>query len=166
MSTTPIYSLRVPEFYEALETSPTGLSNAEAEARLLLYGHNILSKQKKAPVWEKLLQELVHPPALVLLIVGLAALSQRDLVLAIIIWSIIVVNTAFSFWREYRAEQAIEKLREILPSFAHVIREGIEGYIPSSAIVPGDMLVLAEGDNIPADARVTEEYGLRTNNAT
>ncbi|MGZ9163797.1 MAG: cation-translocating P-type ATPase, partial [Anaerolineales bacterium] len=140
--------------------------NAEAEARLLLYGHNILSKQKKAPVWEKLLQELVHPPALVLRIVGLAALSQRDLVLAIIIWSIIVVNTAFSFWREHRAEQAIEKLREILPSFAHVIREGIEGCIPSSAVVPGDMLVLAEGDNIPADARVTEEYGLRTNNAT
>jgi len=166
MSTTPIYSLRVPEFYEALETSPTGLSNAEAEARLLLYGHNLLSQQKTKPIWEKLLQELVHPPALVLLIVGLAALLQRDLVLAIIIWSIIVVNTAFSFWREYRAEQAIEKLREILPSFAHVIREGIEGYIPSSAVVPGDMLVLAEGDNIPADARVTEEYGLRTNNAT
>lgn len=166
MSTTPIYSLRVPEFYEALETSPTGLSNPEAEARLLLYGHNSLSKQKKEPVWQKLLQELVHPPTLVLLIVGLAALLQRDLVLAIIIWSIIVVNTGFSFWREHHAEQAIEKLREILPSFAHVIREGVEAYIRSSDVVPGDMLVLAEGDNIPADARVTEEYGLRTNNAT
>jgi Ca2+-transporting ATPase len=166
MSTTPIYSLRVPEFYEALETSPTGLPNAEAQARLLLYGRNILSKEKKQPVWEKLLHEFVHPPALVLLIVGLAALSQRDLVLAIIIWSIIVVNTAFSFWREHRAEQAIEKLREILPSFAHVIREAVEGYIPASNVVPGDILVLSEGDNIPADARVTEEYGLRTNNAT
>jgi Ca2+-transporting ATPase len=88
------------------------------------------------------------------------------LILAIIIWSIIVVNTGFSFWREYRAEQAIEKLREILPSFAHVIREGTESYIPSSHIVPGDMLVLAEGDNIAADARVVEEYGLRTTNAT
>jgi P-type Ca2+ transporter type 2C len=166
MSTAPIYSLRVPEFYQALETSPTGLSNAEAQARLLLYGHNLLSKQKKSPVWEKLLHEFVHPPALVLLIVGLAALSQRDLVLAIIIWSIIVVNMAFSIWREHRAEQAIEKLREILPSFAHVIREAVESYIPSGEVVPGDVLVLAEGDNIPADARVTEEYGLRTNNAT
>ncbi len=166
MTTTPIYSLRVPEVCEALETSPNGLSNAEAEARLSLYGGNILSKQKKEPVWEKLLQEFAHPPALVLLIVGLAALTQRDVVLAVIIWSIIVVNTGFSFWREYRAEQAIEKLREILPSFAHVIRSGVESYIPSSEVVPGDMLVLAEGDNIPADARVIEEYGLRTNNAT
>ncbi len=163
---TPIYSLRVSEVCEALETSSAGLSSAEAEARLSLYGHNILSKQKKEPVWEKLLQEFIHPPALVLLIVGFAALSQSDLVLALIIWSIIFVNTGFSFWREYRAEQAIEKLREILPSFAHVVRDSVESYIPSSDVVPGDILVLAEGDNISADARVIEEYGLRTNNAT
>jgi Ca2+-transporting ATPase len=163
---TPIYSLRVPEVCEALETSIAGLSNAEAEARLSLYGHNVLSQHKKEPVWEKLLREFVHPPALVLLIVSLAALSQRDLVLALIIWSIVIVNTGFSFWREYRAEQATEKLREILPSFAHVIRDGEEDCIPSSNIVPGDILVLAEGDNIPADARVIEGYGLRTNNST
>ena len=163
---TPLFRLRVSEVNEALETSNTGLTNAEAEARLSLYGENILSGQKKEAIWEKLLQELVHAPALVLLIVGLAALLQRDLVLALIIWSIIVVNTGFSFWRQYRAEQAIEKLREILPSFTHVIREGMESYIPSSHVAPGDVLVLAEGDNIPADARVIEEYGLRTNNAT
>ncbi len=162
----PIFSLRVPEVFEALETSTAGLPNAEAETRLSLYGQNILSKQKKESIWEKLLLELIHPPALVLLVVGLAALLQRDGVLAAIIWSIIIVNTGFSFWREYRAEQAIEKLREILPSFAHIIREGVESYIPSSEVVPGDMLVLAEGDNIAADARVVEEYGLRTNNAT
>jgi Cation transport ATPase len=82
MSTTPIYSLRVPEVCEALETSLNGLSNAEAEARLSLYGQNILSKHKKTPLWEKLLQEFVRPPALVLLIVGLAGLLQRELVLA------------------------------------------------------------------------------------
>ena len=163
---TPIFSLRVPEVYEALETSPNGLSNAEAETRRSLYGRNILSKQKKEAIWEKLLYEFLRAPALVLLIVGLVASFQRDLVLALIIWSIVLVNTGFSFWREYRAEQAIEKLREILPSFAHVIREGVESYIPSSEVVPGDLLILAEGDNIPADARVIEEYGLRTNNAT
>ena len=163
---TPIFSLRVPEVYEALETSSNGLSNAEVETRQSLYGRNLLSKQKKESVWEKLLHEFLHAPALVLLIVGLVALFQRDVVLALIIWSIVIVNTGFSFWREHRAEQAIEKLREILPSFAHVIREGVESYIPSSEVVPGDLLVLAEGDNIPADARVIEEYGLRTNNAT
>jgi magnesium-transporting ATPase (P-type) len=166
MSTTPNFSLRVSEIYETLETSPAGLTKSEAAERLSLYGHNILSKKKDEPVWEKLILEFVHPPAIVLLIVGLAALIQRDIVLALIIWSIIFVNTGFSFWREYRAEQAIEKLREILPSFAHIIRDGVESYIPSSEIVPGDILILAEGDNIAADARVIEEYGLRTNNST
>ena len=61
---------------------------------------------------------------------GWLRLLQRDVVLALIIWSIIIVNTGFSFWREYRAEQAIEKLREILPSFAHIIREGVEELYP------------------------------------
>ena len=163
---TPIFSLRVSEVIEALETSPAGLSNAEAEARLSLYGQNTLSKKKKELVWEKLFRELVHPPALVLMVIGFIALLQRDVILATIIWSIVVVNTSFAFWREHRAEQAIEKLREILPSFAHVNRDGLESYIPSSEIVPGDILILAEGDNIPTDARVIEEYGLRTNNAT
>jgi calcium-translocating P-type ATPase len=166
MATTPIYSLRIPEVYEALETSDNGLATHEAENRISLYGQNLLSQQKKTPLWEKLLHEFIHPPALVLLIVGLIALLQGDFVLTGIIWSIIVVNMVLSFWREYRAEQAIDRLREILPSFAHVIRDGVESYIPSSEVVPGDVLVLAEGDNIAADARVIEEYGLRTNNAT
>jgi len=162
----PIHSLRTQEVFDSLETSASGLSTAEAESRLLLYGHNILSKQEKESVWEKLLQELTQLPVLVLLLIGLVALLHRDAPLALIIWSIIIVNMGFSFWREHRAEEAIEKLREILPTFAHITRAGKEDYLPASDIVPGDVLILAEGDNIPADARVIEEYGLRTNNST
>ncbi len=166
MSTTPIFSLRVTEVYEDLETSPNGLSSAEADTRLALYGQNRLSKQKRTSFWEKFARELGRTYALVLLVVGLVTLLQRDIAMASIIWSIVLGNIALSFWREYRAEQAIEKLRQILPSFAHIVRDGIENNIPSNQVVPGDILVLAEGDNIPADARVIEEYGLRTNNAT
>jgi Ca2+-transporting ATPase len=165
MSATPIHSLPVAEVYKALETSPAGLTPDEAAARLSLYGHNILSRQTRSPILEKLVHEFIHPPTLVLLSLGLVALLQADGVLALIIWSIVFINTSLSFWREYRAEQAVEKLRDILPSFAHVIRGGVEVFIPSSEAVPGDILVLAEGDNIPADARVLEEYGLRINNA-
>ena len=64
------------------------------------------------------------------------------------------------------SEQAIEKLRHLLPSYAHLIRDGADIHIPASEVVPGDLLILAEGDNIPADARVVEEYGLRVNNAS
>jgi P-type Ca2+ transporter type 2C len=166
MPSSPIHSLRVTEVFDSLETSASGLSIAEAESRLSLYGNNILSKQKKESIWEKLFQEVMQLPVLVLLLIGLVALLHRDVPLALIIWSIIFVNMGFSFWREHRAEEAIEKLREILPSFAHIIREGREDFLPASNIVPGDILILAEGDNIPADARVIEEYGLRTNNST
>ena len=100
MTITPIYSLRVPEVYEALETSAQGLTTAEVASRISLYGQNILSQHKKTPLWEKLLHELMHAPTLVLLSVGLIALMQGDVVLAGIIWSIVVVNTALSFWRE------------------------------------------------------------------
>ncbi|HEY6073810.1 MAG TPA: cation-transporting P-type ATPase, partial [Anaerolineales bacterium] len=166
MSATPIYSLRVPEVWNALETSPSGLSEGEVLARLSLYGQNLLYRQEKKPTAERFFHYMLHPSALVLLMVGLAGLLERDVILALIIWSIVLVNSAFSFWREHRAEQAIDKLRLILPSFAHVVREGIEHSIPASEVVPGDLMVLAEGDNIAADARVIEEYGLRTNNAT
>ncbi len=166
MSARPIYSLRVPEVWNALETSPSGLSEGEVQARLSLYGQNLLRRQEKKSTAERFFRYMLHPSALVLLMVGLAGLLVRDVILALIIWSIVLVNSAFSFWREHRAEQAIDKLRLILPSFAHVVREGIEHSIPASEVVPGDLMVLAEGDNIAADARVIEEYGLRTNNAT
>ena len=166
MATVPIFSLRIPEVYEGLETSANGLPTKEAAARLLLYGPNSLTRQREEPDIEKFLAGFVHPPTLVLLIAGLMTLLQGDLVLATIIWGIIILNTGFSLWRENRAEQAIEKLGELLPSFTQVMRAGIESHVPTSEVVPGDILILAEGNNIPADARVCEEYGLRTNNAT
>lgn len=165
MSTTPLHTLTPAQVLQALETSPKGLSQVEAHARLDLYGHNLLTRQEKNPILEKLLLEFTHPPTILLMLIGLVALVQSDWVLAIIIWGIVLVNTTLSFWREYRAEQAIERLRDILPSYARLVREGCESLIPSSQVVPGDILVLAEGDNIPADGRVLEEYGLRVNNA-
>jgi magnesium-transporting ATPase (P-type) len=164
--TTPIYCLRASEALQALDTSAYGLSEAEALTRLALYGQNTISREKKQPAWEKFLGEFIHPSILVLLVVGLAVFLQGDPILAAIIWTIALVSAGFSTWREYRAEQAIEKLREILPSVARVVRAGNECSIPSIEIVPGDILILAEGSNIPADGRVIEEYGLRTNNAT
>ena len=89
-----------------------------------------------------------------------------DPILGIVIWILELANLGFSFWREYRAEQAIEKLRQVLPSYALVNRDSNDAHLPASELVPGDVLILAEGDNISADARIVEEIGLRTNNAT
>jgi magnesium-transporting ATPase (P-type) len=165
MPTTPVYSLRVSQVFEALETSPEGLSQAEAASRLALYGENLLSEIRREPLWLKVAAHFFHPLALLLIVSGFVA-ALHDWILALVIWMLTFVNAGFSYWREYRAEQATDKLQAVLPAYAHVLRDGVETHIPAREVVPGDILILAEGDNIPADARVVEEYGLRTNNAT
>jgi magnesium-transporting ATPase (P-type) len=166
MSSAPIYSLRVPEVFQSLETSSKGLSKNEAESRKSLYGDNVLSEQPRPPEWQKFIRQVRHPFNLLMLLAAIISLWQRDWTLALIILLLSIANSAFSYWREHRAEQAIEKLRHLLPSFAHIIRDGTDVHIQASDVVPGDLLILAEGDNIPADARVVEEYGLRVNNAS
>jgi magnesium-transporting ATPase (P-type) len=165
MSASPLYTLRVPEVFAALETSPDGLTPEEAQARLALHGPNVLAEPPGTPLWRKLLAHTVHPMALLLWVAGAVALLGGRLLVGSVIVSVVVVNAGFSFWQEYRAERAVAALRQLLPAYARVIRAGVEEKIPASGVVPGDVLVLAQGDNIPADARVIEEFGLRTNNA-
>lgn len=166
MASEPIYSLRISEIYKALETAPEGLTTSEAEARKSLYGENRLSEQYTEPVWLTLAGYFLHPQAGILALAAILAFIAKDKILGLVIILLTVVNAFFSFWRQYRAEQAIEKLQDILPAYAHVIRDGKDVHIPAKDTVPGDVLILEEGDNIPADARVVEEYGLRTNNST
>lgn len=166
MSSNPIYSLRVNEVFQSLETSLKGINSAEAESRRALYGANLISEPPRPPMWHKYLAQARHPFVLLMVIAGAITLWQREFQLSFVIWLLTVVNAGFSFWREFRAEQAVAKLRHLLPSNAHVVRAGQDAHLPASEIVPGDLLILAEGDNIPADARVVEEYGLRVNNAS
>jgi magnesium-transporting ATPase (P-type) len=166
MSSSPIYSLRVNEVFQSMETSLRGLTAAEAESRRALYGANAISEQPGPEMWRKYVAQARHPFVLLLVVAGLITLWQREFALSLVIWLLTVLNAAFSFWREFRAEQAVEKLRHLLPSNAHVVRDGKDTHLTASEIVPGDLLVLAEGDNVPADARVVEEYGLRVNNAS
>ncbi|HLE53395.1 MAG TPA: HAD-IC family P-type ATPase, partial [Anaerolineales bacterium] len=165
MNSEPIFNLRAAEVFKALDTSPEGLTISEAEARLALYGDNILSEQPKVSHWSRFFAFTAHPMALLLWAAGALAFLARQPALGMVIWIIILANAGFTFWREYRAEQAMLALQKLLPVYARLVRGGTEALVPASELVPGDLLVLAEGDNIPADARVVEEYGLRTNNA-
>ena len=166
MPSEPIYSLRIQDVYKALETGPEGLSSAEARDRKSLYGDNRLSEQHSEPRWIKMAGYLLHPQAGILTLAAILAFIANDAVLGMVIIVLTLANALFSFWRQYRAEKAIEKLQEVLPSYAHVLRNGKDEHVPAIDTVPGDILILEEGDNIPADARVVEEYGLRTNNST
>ena len=166
MPSEPIHSLRIQDVFKALETSTEGLLASEVGLRRSLYGENVLLEQHKESLAEKLSNHFIHPAAGILALAALLAFLRGDPLLGLVIIILTIANAGFTFWREYRAEQAIQKLQEVLPSYAHVLRDGRDVHVPTRSIVPGDVLVLAEGDNIPADARVVEEYGLRTNNST
>lgn len=166
MPTTPIFSLRTPDVYTALETGLEGLTSAEADSRLSLYGPNRIRAIKPVSLdYQRLIGQAAHPMALLLWVAGLIALIGGRPILGLVIWVVVLVNAVLSFLQEYRAERAISSLETLLPDYARVLRNGTETSLLAAELVPGDVLILAEGDNIPADARIVQEFGLRVNNA-
>ncbi|MBN1665498.1 MAG: cation-transporting P-type ATPase [Anaerolineales bacterium] len=165
MFTRPIFTLRQQEVFEDLDTSPLGLSGDEVIQRHSLCGKNKLSVEVDTPLWKHFLAQVTHPFALLLWIAGGMAFLNREWILGFGIWVLVIVNAWLAFQREHRAEQAMQALQTLIPHFARVVRDHQEVQVPAEDLVPGDVLVLAEGDHIPADARVIEAYGLRTSNA-
>ncbi len=164
--TTKAHTLSVLELLEEFGTDPAGLSDQEAHRRLQQFGSNTLEKTRAEPVFRKLAANFAHLMAVLLWIAGAIAFAARLPQLGIAIWCVNLINGLFSLWQEYRAERAIQALRLLLPQRGSVIRAGVEQTIPAEDIVPGDLILLSEGDNIPADARVIQESGLRIDQST
>ena len=165
-ATTKAHKLSVPEILQGFTTGPEGLSEQEAHRRLQQFGPNTLEKSRAEPLFRKLAANFTHLMAVLLWVAGAVSFAARIPELGITIWSLNIINGLFSFWQEYRAQRAIQALRRLLPPRASVIRAGVERKIPAEEIVPGDLLLLSEGDNVPADARVVQESGLRMDQST
>jgi P-type Ca2+ transporter type 2C len=152
--------------HAALRTRPEGLRRDEAEERLERYGPNAIRKIRTKSLLIKFLANFIHLMAILLWIAGVVALVARMPQLAISIWMVNVINGAFSFWQEYKAERAIDAMRRMLPTFARLLRDGEVVRIQSQELVPGDVILLSEGDRISADARLVEEAELRVDQST
>ena len=161
-----LHQRRVPEVFGALDTGPGGLCADEAARRLLLYGRNAIRAAAGKPLYRKLLANFTHLMALLLWGGGAMAFVGGMPQLGWAIWTVVVINAVFSFWQEYRAERAVEALRRLLPAQATVVRDGAERLVPAEELVPGDLLQIAQGDRIPADARLVEEWELRVDQST
>jgi len=159
------FALSKDEIYLELGTGDDGLEETEAESRLKQSGPNQLKKIRKKSLVARLIYNFTNLLA-VLMWVGSALSFWADMPEAG--WACIVVifvNAVFSFWQEFKAEKAIDALKRLLPSYTRVIRSGKENKIPSCGIVPGDIIIIEEGDNVPADARLIEAQELRINNS-
>jgi len=155
------YQLPVVEVQKVLETSPQGLSMSEAGNRLSVFGSNALQKPKSTSLLKKFFANFTHLMAILLWIGGAVAFIARMPQLGIAVWAVNLINGAFSFWQEFRAEKATEALKRMLPVFSQVYRDGVLQHIPAEQLVPGDLIQLAEGDRISADCRLVQQSNLR-----
>ena len=161
-----ICKLLVKDVYDALGTSPQGLTQAQADENQEKYGKNLIDeKKKKSPIIIFLLN-FTHLMAILLWVGGAVAFFAGMPQLAIAIWAVNLINGVFSFWQEHRAEKATDALKNMLPSYARVIREGEEKKILAQELVMGDIILLEEGDKISADARLIDSSDLQVDQST
>ncbi|MGZ8794520.1 MAG: HAD-IC family P-type ATPase, partial [Gaiellaceae bacterium] len=133
-----------------------GLSSAEATRLLGEHGPNELRRSGGLRWPGQLARQIVHPLAVLLWVASGLAWIAGTPVLAAAIAAVVIVNAAFAFVQERQAERAIEALSEYLPDRAEVIRDGVRVMVDVREIVPGDLLVVTEGERIPADAHLVE----------
>lgn len=161
-----VYKLPVDKLYDALGTSKRGLTQAQAEQNQKEQGKNLIEEKKKKSVVLIFLGNFTHLMAILLWVGGAVAFFADMPQLAIAIWLVNVINGVFSFWQEYRAGKATEALKNMLPSYARVIRDGEEKKILAEDLVIGDIMLLEEGDKISADARLIACSDLQVNQST
>lgn len=161
-----IQKLPVSEVYTALETGEQGLSRSGAEARLKCIGKNAIHEKKDRSLIWKFLKNFTHLMAILLWCAGIVGFAAQLPELGIAIWMVNIINGLFSFWQEFRAEKATEALRKLLPDYARVLRDGEEQRILAEALVPGDIILLSEGERISADGRLVDSNDLRINQST
>ena len=157
-------SLPIKELFEAFETSPNGLTSEEARKRFEKNGPNMLLEKKGVPVTYKFLTDLKDLFSVLLLFASFLAVIGGMWQLGVIILAVVLVNTVFSLFQEWRAERALETLKSWMPEYAKVFRDGELQKALVKDLVLGDIVMLEEGDRVPADARLFEAFNLWTNN--
>jgi magnesium-transporting ATPase (P-type) len=158
-------SLPVPQVVLELNTSLQGLSEEDARKRLIEHGKNVLKSKKTTSLTVKFIQYFTNTLALLMWAGGILAFLIHMYSIGWAIIAVIIINALFSFWQEFKAEKAIEALKNLIPYYTRVIRNSKEMEIPSDEVVPGDLILLDEGDNVPADARLIETHELRIDNS-
>ncbi len=156
----------IEEILKQYVTQKEGLSSAEANARLEKYGPNKLKEQKKNSPLKLFLSQFLDVLIFMLIIAAIASYIIGNHLDAIVILVVVIINSIIGFIQEYRAENAMEKLKSLVHTDAHVKRENNLKRIPSEKLVPGDIVILEEGDKVPADLILIESYDLRVDESS
>ena len=163
---TPWHALKLTEVYEILHTSEEGLSDAEAAERLEKYGRNALRSKPPKTILQMLKAQIIDP--MVLILIGASAFSAilQEWTEAAVIFVIVIVNAVIGIVQEKKAQSSLEALRNMCAPTAKVLRQGEESVIPASELVVGDIVMLGDGDMVPADLRLIDSANLKVQEAS
>jgi len=159
------HRLNKAEIFQLLNTGPQGLNMPDAEARLVEYGPNELEEGTKKTVALMVLAQFKDVMILILLAAAIISGMMGELTDTIVILIIVLLNAIVGFLQEYRAEKAMQALKQMAVTQARVLRNGVIAWIPATALVPGDLIVLEAGNAVPADARIIESGNLKIDEA-
>jgi len=151
--------------FEAVDSDANGLSTEEATRRIEEFGANEITSEEGRGIFEVLLSQFTNGLVLVLVGAVILSIAVGHIFDAILITVILLANGAFGFVQEYRAERSLEALRKLAAPSVTVYRDGTRQDVDITELVPGDLLVLEQGDAIPADARIVESASLQVDEA-
>ncbi len=152
------------EVLKELKTTIRGLSQKEAQERIKIYGRNVLEEEKESKL-KVFTRQFTSPFILILIAAGVLAFFLGDAKDAAIVYGIVIVNGLIGFYQELKAIASIEALKSMTALRVKVIRDGKEVEIDGRDLVPGDLVLLGEGDVVPADIRLIESVGLLVDEA-
>ena len=164
------YSESVEEVLAEVKSSAEGLTGEEAAARLAEYGKNKLAEKKKVPLIVRFFKQMADPMILVLIAAAVVSLvtaiiNKESFADPIIIMTVVIINAILGVYQENKAEKAIEALQEMSAATSKVRRDGVVKIIHSEELVPGDVVELEAGDQVPADGRLIECHSLKIEEA-
>lgn len=148
-----------------LTSSEGGLSSQEAAHRLARFGPNKLAEQEQISRLQILLHQFTSPLIYILLIAAGVTLLLKEYIDSGVILAVVLLNAVIGYLQEYKAEESVRALKNLLVAKARVIRDGHEKEIPGSDLVPGDIVLLASGSRVPADLRLLQTIELRIDEA-
>ena len=161
-----IAALTSDAVFKSLGTSQAGLASDQVSELQAKYGKNLIQAGKKKSPILAFLSNFTHLMAILLWVAGIIAFVAGMPELGVAVWLVNLINGCFSFWQEHQADKATEALKKMLPSYVNVIRDGQQAQVLAEDLVPGDVMVLAEGDKISADGRVVRASDLQVDQST
>ncbi len=159
------HRLSIAETFELLGTNHQGLSAITADEKLLKTGPNELKEGKKKSIAVMLLSQFKDVMILILMVAAIISGIIGDLTDTIVILIIVLLNAIVGFFQEYRAEKAMQALKQMAVTQARVLRDGYISWVPATVLVPGDIVLLEAGNAVPADVRIIESVNLKIEEA-